>query len=531
MARNCPSCGRANDAGAQFCSGCGGEMGPACDSCGAALPADAVFCRTCGAVASSAPPAAAPESAAPALPPSAVAVAPAPPSAPPAQTGPGGPVPPVPPPTMAYGAGGPPRRGPGPALLIVIIVLIVAAAAAAAVFLFILPDGSDDSADKSSPSPGASSGGTTPAPSAGGFLAAAVGRQGNVLGTVSSDGAIKELATTLGPQIFQIAYSPDGKRLACIAGDWKRPELSLVDVAQGTVQKVRIANPALVAIDSVAWLSSQALLIAGFTVPAKNQGEDAELLVYDLVAGSAEPLKDDVGVALRGVSVSASADGGRVVYVTYTDQKTDQYGLWTATERLNVLDRETGAVTQLGSSKALFDVNSRRFDDPLISPTGTAVIYRQAGSDVGTSYTVVDINGTTLMPAKDLMFPAGYAWDPGGTKVIFTGQSIMGSGNGAVAFYLFDTSLGGKPKVIARYSKTVVQDLAWSPDGSTIAWAEWDTGKYRSGNLYLMSPSGGDSQRLADWAIMPAWAPGAVVPPSPGPSPSSSPSPSPSPSP
>jgi Tol biopolymer transport system component len=290
---------------------------------------------------------------------------------------------------------------------------------------------------------------------------------------------------------------------------------------------VRIANPALVAIDSVAWLSSQALLIAGFTVPAKNQGEDAELLVYDLVAGSAEPLKDDVGVALRGVSVSASADGGRVVYVTYTDQKTDQYGLWTATERLNVLDRETGAVTQLGSSKALFDVNSRRFDDPLISPTGTAVIYRQAGSDVGTSYTVVDINGTTLMPAKELMFPAGYAWDPGGTKVIFTGQSIMGSGNGAVAFYLFDTSRGGKPKVIARYSKTVVQDLAWSPDGSTIAWAEWDTGKYRSGNLYLMSPSGGDSERLADWAIMPAWAPGAVV----SPSPSSSPSPSPSPSP
>jgi hypothetical protein len=177
-------------------------------------------------------------------------------------------------------------------------------------------------------------------------------------------------------------------------------------------------------------------------------------------------------------------------------------------------------VTKLGSSKALFDVNARRFDDPLISPTGSAVIYRQAGSDVGTSYTIVDVNGTTLMPAEELMFPAGYAWDPGGTKVIFTGQSIMGTGNGAVAFYLFDASLGGSPKVIARHKKTVVQDLAWSPDGSTIAWAEWDTGKYRSGNLYLMSPSGGDSKRLADWALMPAWAPGAVVSPSPSPSPS-----------
>ena len=216
--------------------------------------------------------------------------------------------------------------------------------------------------------------------------------------------------------------------------------------------------------------------------------------------------------------MSASADGNRVVYVTYTDQKSDQYGFWTATERLNVVDRAAGSVTELGSSKAFFDVNARAFDDPLISPTGTAVIYRRAGSDVGTSYTVVDVNGTTLMPAKELMFPAGYAWDPGGTKVVFTGQSIKGTGNGAVYFYLFDTSLGGSPKVITNYRKTFVQDLAWSPDGSTIAWAELDTGKYRSGNLYLLSPSGGDSQRLADWAIMPAWAPGAVASPSPSPS-------------
>src|SRR5450759_5405364 len=88
--------------------------------------------------------------------------------------------------------------------------------------------------------------------------------------------------------------------------------------AQGTVQKVRIAKPALVAIDSMAWLGPQSLLVAGFTMTPKSQGEDAELLVYDPVAGIAEPLKDDAGVALRGVSVSASADGGKVAYVTYT---------------------------------------------------------------------------------------------------------------------------------------------------------------------------------------------------------------------
>src|SRR5450759_2644022 len=85
MARNCPSCGRANDDDARFCSGCGAE------------------------IASSEP---------------------VPAAAPPAPASPAGQVPPAPPPAMAQGAGGPPRKGPSPALLIVIIVLVVAAAAA-----------------------------------------------------------------------------------------------------------------------------------------------------------------------------------------------------------------------------------------------------------------------------------------------------------------------------------------------------------------------------------------------------------------
>ena len=526
MARNCPSCGRVNQDEARFCVGCGGEIAATCTSCGGALPADAVFCRTCGAVVEVAPAAGAAPAAAPLAPVSATAASqPRWTAPPPVQASSAGQVPPTPPSVMAGGAGGPPRRGPGPALLVVIIVLVIAAAAAAAIYFSVLRDGSGNGNDGKTPTPVASSGSATPTPSSGGFLAAAVGRQGDVLGTVAADGAIKELATTLGPQIFQIAYSPDGKRLACIAGDWKRPELSLFDVAQGTVQTVRIASPAVVAVDSIAWLGPQSLLVAGFTVTPKFQGEDAELLVYDPVAGSAEPLEDGGGVPLRGISVSASADGNKVVYVTYTDQKSDQYGFWSATERLNVLDRAGGGVTQLGSAKAFFDVNARAFDDPLVSPTGTAVIYRSAGSDVGTSYTVIDVNGTTLMPAKELLFPAGYAWDPGGTKVVFTGQSIRSNGNGAVFFYLFDTSLGGSPRAITSYKKTFVQDLAWSPDGSTIAWAEWEPGKYRSGNLYLLSPSGGDSQRLASWAIMPAWAPGAVVSPPASPAPSPSPSP------
>ena len=143
-------------------------------------------------------------------------------------------------------------------------------------------------------------------------------------------------------------------------------------------------------------------------------------------------------------------------------------------------------------------------------------MYRQAGSDVGTSYTVVDVNGTRLMPAKELMFPTGYAWDPGGTKVVFTGHSLQPSssatGVGPAIFWLFDTEAGGTAQTIARYKNTMVQSISWSPDGESIAWAEYDPKKeWRTGNVFVMSASGGDARVLAKEALSPVWAPGAAV--------------------
>jgi dipeptidyl aminopeptidase/acylaminoacyl peptidase len=154
-------------------------------------------------------------------------------------------------------------------------------------------------------------------------------------------------------------------------------------------------------------------------------------------------------------------------------------------------------------------VNARSFDEPLIAPTGDAIIFRSAGSDVDTSYTVLDANGTTLMPAKELLYPAGYAWDPTGQKVVFTGHSTNwkgGSGDPTI-FYVFDRAVGGPPKEITRYRKTAVQGLSWSPDGETIAFAEWDRDTYATGIIYEMSASGGDADKLADQAMLPAYQP------------------------
>ena len=44
----CRDCGRALDADAHFCPGCGIALEATCIGCGAALDADARSCQTCG---------------------------------------------------------------------------------------------------------------------------------------------------------------------------------------------------------------------------------------------------------------------------------------------------------------------------------------------------------------------------------------------------------------------------------------------------------------------------------------------------
>ena len=61
---------------------------------------------------------------------------------------------------------------------------------------------------------------------------------------------------------------------------------------------------------------------------------------------------------------------------------------------------------------------------------------------------------------------------------------------------------------MARYKGAMVQDISWSPDGKTIAWAKYDQDRPQTGSIYLMPAIGGDSQVLVQEALSPAWAPG-----------------------
>ncbi|NLE22626.1 MAG: hypothetical protein GX624_07605 [Actinobacteria bacterium] len=392
------------------------------------------------------------------------------------------------------------------AIVVAVIVAIVAVAATA-----YFTDGGGGTNAGLSPAPSAEpTVAVSPAPEVERYLAGAVGPRADRLATISADGAVTPIGRFSGGQIRQIAYSPDGARLACVAGTLRRSELWVYETSSGAAKQATAAAPRVVAVDSVAWLSPTELLMAGHTEKPEATGQNGALLVYDVGSGEFSPLSDAAGVPLRGVAVSASRDGGRVAFVTYTDARTDEQGMASATERLQLLDRATRQITQLGENEAFFDVDARAFDEPLLSPDGEAVIYRRAGSDVGTSYTVVDADGARLMAAKEATFPAGYAWHPDGTRVVFTGHPVKpgadGSGVGPAVFWVFDTSTR-QTQVLARQDGAMVQDLSWSPDGETIAWAGYDQDHFRTGTLYLMPSTGGRSRAFVKQAISPVWAP------------------------
>ena len=249
---------------------------------------------------------------------------------------------------------GPPRRGkPAPRWLVALIA--IAAIALASVLVFVLyPRGDTGSGDQqaATPTTGATVG-VSPSPSLDQYLAGAVGPKADRLAAIMADGTVKPITRFSGQQLWQIAYSPDGKWLACVAGTFKHSELWLLSTSTGDARQATAATPDIVAVDSIAWLADDQLLVAGYTESPKATGQNAEFLVYDVVGQSFSPLVDAGGVSLRGVSVSASHDGAKVAFVTYSDHKTNRYGLVTAKERLD------GARPGLGHGDGARDQHGR----------------------------------------------------------------------------------------------------------------------------------------------------------------------------
>lgn len=216
-----------------------------------------------------------------------------------------------------------------------VVVALVAAVAVAAVFLGVAACGGNGTAPSPAPTASASpsSPTTSPAPSTTSLspsssptvaakqsvIAVAGGPQANDLDLVSPTGQIKQLVPPSDGTIRDIAWSPDGTRIAFLrskSGSQTSLQLWSYDLQTAALKEVGAGTPSY-STGSFAWVGPTQLIES--YVPAGNSTYHANGALYlcDVAKGTGQPVKDSSGQPLKGVGVSASAGGTKVAFVTY----------------------------------------------------------------------------------------------------------------------------------------------------------------------------------------------------------------------
>ncbi len=204
------------------------------------------------------------------------------------------------------------------------------------------------------------------------------------------------------------------------------------------------------------------------------------------VAGS-----DEAGLRLvleKGESsgVSWSADGTHIVI---------DRALGEGLAELLVVDVRTG-------DQATITTN-RNPQEPSWSPVDAEIAFGTGSGDLF----IVNVDGTNLRQVTvsgDACNDFHPTWSPVGRRIAFTRDCTVGGDPG---IYILDVWEASETLVLsASKAGTPPHGLAWSPDGSTIAFADWPYDETKG--IFLVEPSGIGLRKLTSgFDVQPAWSP------------------------
>jgi Tol biopolymer transport system component len=370
----------------------------------------------------------------------------------------------------------------------------------------------------------------TPTPDA--ILAFASGKDGDSLTVLDSYGQGVTLVKGSGTSLTDVCWSPDGVRIAYVKATSPTSlanELTVYEVASGTSSAVSFGEAAPQMVRNYTWTSPTEIVAAAYPKARKSIKANSDIYRCDLAAGTAEPLADSSGKALKGMNVSASGDGSLLAYNSLTSATAGQ-----ATETLELLDLSSGSLKPLAGAKTDMSTEGMNFDHIEISPDGKHIYTNQMSIGPGFTVRIFGANGKLEAQRAGFSWPGHAAWSPEGTdKVVFgsvvpEGDEFSGPAppKKPVQIYVWNPKSSKADGFALLYAQKTgpLQDFAWSPDGTWIAYSVVNS---RPGSLfedlYLVTKKGDRAFRLMKDAGYPSWAvalvPQLYVAPSPTPTP------------
>jgi dipeptidyl aminopeptidase/acylaminoacyl peptidase len=331
-------------------------------------------------------------------------------------------------------------------------------------------------------------------------VAVASGAKANGVSVVNGHGVVEQLVAPGGGPVSDLAWSPDGTRLAFLRAASQSDSTTFLFVYEtrtGMVRQVPVGvEPAT--IDSYAWVSATRLIASYFPAGAKTYRANGKLWLRDVAKGLGWPAKDAGGHPVKGSSVSASADGTRVAFVSYGAPAGG-----VIPEKLHVYDTAALTVSTVATGEAPAQDDGDQFTWPVISPDGSMIATEQTGSDIGFGLTVYAVDGTERLTANDLVWPARPAWTAQGQRLAFGGAP--GVSGGEVDSLNTWTPGASAPVAPVTGLKRPVTGVAWTPKASQIAYAVSDATGLQS-VLWIAGADGSNPHVLIAHGSSPAWA-------------------------
>ena len=330
-------------------------------------------------------------------------------------------------------------------------------------------------------------------------VAVASGPQANGISAVNGSGTVKTLVALSGGPIRDLAWAPDGVRLAFLRAVSDSDMTSSLFVYNAHTRQLYQVGVGVAPanVQSFTWVGATQLVASYFPVGAKSYRANGTLWLRDVTKSSGEAVKDGAGHLVKGVAVSSSVDGTRLAFVSYGAASSAAIA-----ERLRVYDADDLSVSTVATGQAPLELDGDQFSYPLISPDGTMIATMQTGSDIGFGCTVYGTDGAKRLHATGLVWPAPPAWTARTPRLALGGAvGSFGGNNDSLLVWPV-----GAAKVSAILStKRPITSLAWTPKASQIAYSVAKANGLQ-GALWIVNADGSNRHLLLADGSFPAWA-------------------------